>query len=1177
MASAPFKVKALYEYSSGHEDDLPFEIGQIITITEDDDPDWYGGEYLDAAGVKQEGIFPRNFVEKYEPTAPPRPTRPRKNKDQPEHTARPEAAPESAPEAVAEPEESYEPVEEEPTVSSPPPVAEPLSPRAPAPLVPKPVEAAPVAAPASPAPPKPEPSSAQPSPKAPAQARAPPPVSEKPASFRDRIAAFNKPAAPPVAPFKPSGLGSGSSGFIKKPFVAPPPSRNAYVPPPKEAPTTKVYRREEDPEIRDKEAENLESAQHAGLLPGSSQEGQDEDQPKPTTLKERIALLQKQQAEAAQRHSEAASKKEKPKRPPPKKRTESETTQEGVAATPGVGEAPMPLERRDTESTDDSSAPKQALPTRRKSYSKAIPEDGNEADMSGAGDVTEDQEDDLTEREDSDTHPKPTISRAATGATEKAAGEEAAPKEEGEKDPGAEDDEDDDDPEARRKEELRARMAKMSGGMGMMGMHSIFGPPMPSPAAKPKKAAPMERRSSEQPGEGASTGSPTASAPPVPTMMALPGMGQQKPVNEETTEHESEQQDDDDITPVTSTSPRASESSRRSISGPPPLPGGRPAPPPVPAESRPPPPPPPAAVTSPSVGSESDDELSENPMKSSVEFSRPDYAPSGRAPPPPIPVGSPKLPPAPTASYMSDEAAPSSPPLPPHPSKRTSMPPPPIPGSAPAPPPPTQSRPPPPPPPGVPSRPSTSDAPVASPTQPGHLDNSEEGEVTEYDGDYDTDIASSVPHKEALKAHARDSSVEDNTPVRSPIEAPPPSLPPPVPSAAAPRAVPPPVPSQPAPSQPAARTSVDAPRGAPPPPPPPPTKSVSYAQDDDEYDPYNYSAPKSSAPPAMSYSVAKADDVESVPEQSPIFQSPVSERREPPPAPPANRAAQRQSIDAQRGAPGRRSMDAAARPSMSVDSGYVADEVDLAEHTNWWLQPNSVPPALQGRKDIFFESDESTSSTQSGTTEVTKEIYVLFQDYSQTIITARFNPQNPADTQLDQRHEPPPRSLRQDQLEQAYERYGQPIAAAVPPKKDTVVGDGTPHGLLYELLKPYKDVLQPVGTRAYGALVYANIANASTQMHDEIRPGDIISIRNAKFQGKHGPMHAKYSMEVGKPDHVAIVAEWDGVKKKVRAWEQGRESKKVKQESFRLDDLRSGEVKIWRIMPRSWVGWDSQH
>ncbi|KAK8118989.1 uncharacterized protein PG998_003615 [Apiospora kogelbergensis] len=1159
MASAPFKVKALYEYTSGHEDDLPFEIGQIITITEDDDPDWYGGEYLDASGVKQEGIFPRNFVEKYEPTAPPRPTRPRK-KDQPEHTARPDAAPDSVPESAAEPaepEEPYVPVEEEP------PVAEPLSPRAPAPPVPKPVEPAPAAAPKAPAPTKPEPSIAQASPKAPAQARAPPPVSEKPASFRDRIAAFNKPAAPPVAPFKPSGLGSGSSGFVRKPFVAPPPSRNAYVPPPKEAPTTKVYRRDEDPEIREKEAENLESAQQAGLIPASSQEGQDEDQPKPTTLKERIALLQKQQAEAAQRHSDAVAKKEKPKRPPPKKRTESEATLEGTAATPSLGESPMPLERRDTESMDESIPPKQTLPTRRKS-SKGYPEDGNEADMSGAGDATEGQEDDLTEREDSDTHPKPPISRTATGATEKAATEEVAPKEADEEEA---DDDDDEDPETRRKEELRARMAKMS-------VHRLC----PHRRVRKKKAPPTERRSSEQPEEGAPTGLPTAAAPPVPTMMALPGMGQKKPTNEETPEREEiETPDDDDATPVTSNSPRASESARRSMSGPPPLPGGRPAPPPVPAESRPPPPPPPAAVTSPSVGSESDDELSENPMRSSMEFSRPDNAPPGRAPPPPIPVGSPKLPPAPPAptnakraSYMSDEATPSSPPLPPHPSKRTSMPPP-VPGTAPVPPPPTQSRPPSPPPPGASSRPSTSDDPVASPMKPGHLDNSEEGEVTEYDGDYDTDIASSVPHKEALKSHARDSSLEENTPVRSPIsDGPPPSLPPPIPSTAAPRAVPPPVPSQPAP-----RTSIDAPRGAPPPPPPPPAKSVSYAEDD-EYDPYNYSAPKSTVPTAMSYNVSKTEDPEPYLERSPSFPPTPSEQRQPPPAPPANRIPPRQSLDVQRAASGRRSTDA-ARPSMSMESGYVADEVDLAEHTNWWLQPKGIPPVFQGRKDVFFESDESTSSTQGGMTEVTKEIYVLFQDYSQTIITVRFDPQNPADTQLDQRHEPPPRSLRQDQLEQAYERYGQQIANAVPSKKDTVVGDGTPQGLVFELLKPFNDVLQPVGTRAYGALVYANIANASTQMHDEIRPGDVITIRNAKFQGKHGPMHAKYSMEVGKPDHVGIVAEWDGVKKKVRAWEQGRESKKVKQESFRLEDLRSGEVKIWRIMPRSWVGWDSQH
>ncbi|KKY38503.1 putative sh3 domain-containing protein [Diaporthe ampelina] len=260
-----------------------------------------------------------------------------------------------------------------------------------------------------------------------------------------------------------------------------------------------------------------------------------------------------------------------------------------------------------------------------------------------------------------------------------------------------------------------------------------------------------------------------------------------------------------------------------------------------------------------------------------------------------------------------------------------------------------------------------------------------------------------------------------------------------------------------------------------------------------------------------------------------------------------------------------------------MESGFVANDVDLAPQSGWWLQPKGLPPQLQGRKDIFFESDESQPTQRGTKTTVTRDIYILFQDYSQTVITARFDPQDAKDVHLEQRHEGPPRSLRQDQLEESYERFGRPLSTAVAGKKDTVVGDGTPQSLVLELLKPYKDALLPVGSRAYGALVYSNLANASTTQTDQIRPGDIISIRNAKFQGKHGPMHAKYSVEVGKPDHVGVVAEWDGTKKKVRAWEQGRESKKVKQESFKLDDLRSGEVKIWRVMPRSWVGWEGQN
>ncbi len=578
--AATFKVKALYEYTSSHEDDLPFHVGQIITVTDEEDADWYAGEYVDDSGVKLEGIFPRNFVEKYEPTAPPRPTRIRKKEPEsvPALAPAPTLPPPSAP---APPEREPAEIPQEPAIAAPPmsPVAEPLSPRAPVVPVYQPPEPEPVSAPA-PAPPVAAPTiespripsapsvpsihtSAQPPPKEPTQPRSPPPVAEKPAvnSFKDRIAAFNKPAAPPVAPFKPGGLGSGGSGFIKKPFVAPPPSRNAYVPPPQQAPTAKVYRRDEDPEIKEREAENQENAEKAGLAVVTA-EGEDSEQPKPTSLKERIALLQKQQAEQAQRHAEAAAKKAKPKRPPPK-RTDSETTKEPSAVEEAEAHHP-PLERKDTadvvskksidvsrSSLDEPGPPRQPPPIRRKSIKGPVEMDGNEADMSGAGDTTEGQED-LAEKDDSDVQTKPTV-HAPEVAVAKPAEENAEEEEEEE--------EEEEDPEVRRREELRARMAKMSGGMGF---HGMFGPPgmvMGAPAPPKKKKVPTpERRSSEIAGEPAS---PRAAAPPIPTMMALPGMGRPKP-KEEVPETEQGDAIEENITPVASaTSPRSEVPERK--------------------------------------------------------------------------------------------------------------------------------------------------------------------------------------------------------------------------------------------------------------------------------------------------------------------------------------------------------------------------------------------------------------------------------------------------------------------------------------------------------------------------------------------------------------------------------------------------------------------------------------
>jgi hypothetical protein len=432
---------------------------------------------------------------------------------------------------------------------------------------------------------------------------------------------------------------------VKKPFVAPPPSRHAYVPPPsRDVPPAKVYRRDEDPEIKEREAETLDQAEKAGLVPGdNAQAGDDEDQPKPTSLKERIALLQKQQLEQAQRHADAATKKEKPKRPP-KKRTESSGPAEG-AVEQEEAIAPASLERVSTEdtsartSTDEAHpARMQPLPRRKSSKGPAVESvhDGNEADMSGAGDTTEGQ-DDVTEREDNSDElvrrpsqapaiPIPVAAPAPVDTDPPARAEdnksENGREEEQDEEEEEEEEEEDVDPEVKRKEELRARMAKMSGGMGF---HGMFGAPMPPMGGAPPKKKKTPKADPALVEEEEPEAPAARAAPPIPTMMALPGLGgprksseNPRPSDEYERETRSppppipsraveetreEEYDSDDAEsqppPAPASIGKYSQATiipaiantiqvppREQPGSPPPIPGSRPAPPPVPAECK---------------------------------------------------------------------------------------------------------------------------------------------------------------------------------------------------------------------------------------------------------------------------------------------------------------------------------------------------------------------------------------------------------------------------------------------------------------------------------------------------------------------------------------------------------------------------------------------------------------
>jgi hypothetical protein len=515
MTAPPFRVKAVYDYSSPHDDDLSFPSGQVITVVQEEDADWYIGEYNDDSGAKHSGLFPKNFVERIEPQAPPRPVRAKKEE--------PAAPPMESPAAAAqplraerEPAVTREAAEEESPASIPAPAPAAAIPRS----LPPPVEAAaparaPINASAN------EPVASQTPGKA-----AGPPVAEKPSSFRDRIAAFNKGSAAPVTPSKPTS----SSTFIKKPFVAPPPARDAYIAQAKkDPPPQRLYRREEDPEIVERQAQDQEAAKRAGLLPSEDNQEDSEDAPRPTTLKERIALLQQQQAEQQARQMEAFAK-EKPKRPQ-KKRAESGDTIDSIVHGDTGDVASDGIPRTSTDMSQE--APVARRMSKESRVPAAIPRDtfsdGNEADHSGAGEMTEG---DSTEVEDHVDHDRSSaavpLARSATGASAKDFArqppvheEEEEEEEEEEHQPvQAPEEEDEMDAETRRKLELRERMAKMSGGMGMGGM---FGAPMGLPQGAPKKralAASAPQDDDETPAEAAAA-SPRQRMP----MMPLPGLG----------------------------------------------------------------------------------------------------------------------------------------------------------------------------------------------------------------------------------------------------------------------------------------------------------------------------------------------------------------------------------------------------------------------------------------------------------------------------------------------------------------------------------------------------------------------------------------------------------------------------------------------------------------------------
>ncbi|KAL2315950.1 SH3 domain-containing protein C23A1.17 [Schizosaccharomyces pombe] len=272
----------------------------------------------------------------------------------------------------------------------------------------------------------------------------------------------------------------------------------------------------------------------------------------------------------------------------------------------------------------------------------------------------------------------------------------------------------------------------------------------------------------------------------------------------------------------------------------------------------------------------------------------------------------------------------------------------------------------------------------------------------------------------------------------------------------------------------------------------------------------------------------------------------------------------------------RSSSRASKKPSIVSTTGpfnesFSAKPVEPCASEKWWLNSTAVPKSVVQMNDsVLYMIKEGIT----GQDKKYKSVHILFPDYSQTVLTATFNPHNQNITQLSQLQLAPPAQPSKARLDEEYACYGSTILKKARAYQGSMVGDGSAFTFVNSVMSILAHNLEPINKQTFGGVIYKNVGNVTVQQIGEIRPGDIVTFDKAKFSGQKGTLRSKYSLEVGKPMHYGIISEWDVSKLKIRVLEQGRESKKVSVASYKFGDLKSGEVTVWRVMRRSWLGWN---
>jgi len=133
--------------------------------------------------------------------------------------------------------------------------------------------------------------------------------------------------------------------------------------------------------------------------------------------------------------------------------------------------------------------------------------------------------------------------------------------------------------------------------------------------------------------------------------------------------------------------------------------------------------------------------------------------------------------------------------------------------------------------------------------------------------------------------------------------------------------------------------------------------------------------------------------------------------------------------------------------------------------------------------------------------------------------------------------------------------------------KKSLIGDGSYYGFLRAVFAQVSNAMMPSGTSEFGYLVYAQTGSAVNRRASDIMPGDVVALYDAKLKGHKGLQ--SYNQHVGTNEPlVGIVSDFEIKKSKVKVFHANQHvgQQTVESVSYRLEDLKSGSVKVFRVL-----------